>query len=106
VLTAALGETAPELLDEWTFSNLNVSLRSDATAVSVRAAMREARSRFGDDLAGVVPEVSEQALKKLKFSELLPPHLAMQTLAARGADWQGAAAVARWPIHEAMTIAD
>lgn len=103
VLTTALGQTAPELLDEWTCSNLNVSLRSDATAGSVRAAMRDARNRFGDDLAGVVPEVSKQALKKLKFSELLPPHLALQTLAARGADWQGAGAVARQRVDDATT---
>ena len=31
VLTAAIGAVAPELLDEWTYSNLTVSLRSDAT---------------------------------------------------------------------------
>ncbi|WBQ04461.1 DEAD/DEAH box helicase [Kribbella sp. CA-293567] len=105
VLTAAIGQTAPDLLDEWTFSNLNLSLRSDATAVAVRAAMREARSRFGEDLAGVVPEISQQALKKLKFSELLPPQLALQTLAARGADWQGAASVAHKRIENAIPTA-
>lgn len=101
VLTATLGRIAPDLLDESVFSNLNISLKPEATAVSLRAALREARRRFGDDLSAVAPEVSQQALKKLKFSELLPPDLALQTLAARGADWKGAAAVARRPVIDA-----
>lgn len=98
VLTAALGHVAPELLDEWSFSNLHLSLRGDATASAVAAALREARARFGDDLAGIEPEVSESALKKLKFSELLPRQLAMRTMAARTADHRGAGLVAAKPI--------
>lgn len=98
VLTAALGHVAPELLDEWSFSNLHLSLRADATAPAVAAAMREARARFGNDLTGIEPEVSESALKKLKFSELLPPQLAKRTLAARNVDHRGAGSIASQPI--------
>lgn len=99
VLTAALGSVAPELLDEWSFSNLAIAMRSDATAPSVGAALREARASFGDDLRSVVPEVTEQALRKLKFSELLPPGLAVRTLAARDSDWAGAESVSRRPVQ-------
>jgi ATP-dependent helicase Lhr and Lhr-like helicase len=95
VLVAAIGAVAPELLDEWSYGNLNVSLRSDATPVDLSAALRTATVEFGPDLAGAVPAVSEQVLKKLKFSELLPPALAVATLSARSADLQGAARVAR-----------
>jgi ATP-dependent Lhr-like helicase len=97
-MTAALGHVAPQLLDEWSFSNLSVSLRSDATATAVSAALREARARFGDDWAGIEPEMSDQALKKLKFSELLPPQLATWTLAARSADHRGARLASALPV--------
>ncbi len=76
VLSAALGHVAPELVDTASFSSLQLSLRSVASAAAVASAMRTARSRFGDDLAGIQPEVTAQALEKLKFSELLPPALA------------------------------
>lgn len=98
VLSAALDHVAPELLDTPSSSSLHLLLRSEATAAAVASAMRSARSRFGDDLAGIEPEVSEQALKKLKFSELLPPALASRTLAARSADHRAAAQVAICPI--------
>ncbi len=55
---------------------------------------RLARSRFGDDFAGMQPSASEDAVKQLKFAELLPPEIAAATLAARGADHAGAAAIA------------
>ena len=44
------------------------------------------------------PRSASQALKKLKFSELLPPQLAMRTMAARTADHRGAGLVAAKPI--------
>ncbi len=100
VLTAAVGAVAPDLLDEWSYSNLTVSLRSDATAPALAAALRAAKVDFGDDLARVVPEVSEQALKKLKFAELLPPPMAVATLAARSADWSGARRVCSRPVSD------
>jgi ATP-dependent Lhr-like helicase len=93
VLTAALGLVAPELLDEWSAGNLQVPLRSDATAGAVASALRAARDVAGDDLAGAVPSVSEQALKKLKFAELLPPALAREALGERGSDHQAAALI-------------
>jgi hypothetical protein len=40
-----------------------------------------------------LPGVDEQALAGLKFSEALPTRLAIATLAARGADLDGAARV-------------
>jgi ATP-dependent Lhr-like helicase len=85
-------------LETGTFSNLNLALRGDAAPSEVAAALRAARGRFGDDLGGAVPEVSERALKKLKFSELLPTDLAVRTLAARTADHGSAARVARRPV--------
>ena len=97
-LTAALDAVAPDLLDQGTFGNLNIALRSDATAVAVGSAVRQARAEFGSDLVGVMPPVSEQALAKLKFAELLPPHLALGTLSARSTDRRGAALVAGRPV--------
>ena len=98
VLTAALDAVAPDLLDQGTFGNLNIALRSDATAVAVGSAVRRARAEFGSDLVGVTPPVSEQALAKLKFAELLPPHQALGTLSARSTDRRGAALVAGRPV--------
>lgn len=103
VLTAAVGAVAPELLDEWSYSNLAVSLRSDATAAALAAALRTAKVEFGSDFASVIPEVSEQALKKLKFSELLPPAMAVATLSARSADWSGAGRVYSVPVCDSPT---
>ena len=103
VLTAAIGAVEPELLDEWSFSNLTVSLRSDATAPALASALRTAKVEFGRDLVGVVPEVNEAALKKLKFSELLPPALAIATLSARSSDRAGARRVASAPAYDRPT---
>ena len=103
VLTAAIGAVEPGLLDEWSFSNLTVSLRSDATAPALASALRTAKVEFGRDLVGVVPEVNETALKKLKFSELLPPALAIATLSARSSDRAGARRVASAPVHDSPT---
>lgn len=99
VLAAALGAVAPELLDDWSYSNLAVTLRSDATPASVTKALGAARARFGDDFKGVEPEVSPQAIKKLKFSELLPPAVSVSTLSARGADHGSAAKVLCLPVR-------
>jgi ATP-dependent Lhr-like helicase len=99
VLNAALAAVAPELLETGSFSNLNLALRGDAAAPSVAAALREARRRFGEELSAVAPEVSERAMKKLKFSEMLPPDLARLTLAARSADNAHAVRAARRPVR-------
>lgn len=102
VLTAALGEVAPHLLNQWHFGNLHVALRSDATAGEVRQGLALARDQFGDDFAGVVVPVLEQAVKKLKFAELLPPGLASETLAARGTDLRGAIQAASLRVEQGM----
>jgi ATP-dependent Lhr-like helicase len=46
----------------------------------------------------MLPEVDEDALRQLKFAELLPPDLARQTLAARIADTTAAARVIEQPV--------
>ncbi|MGY1621054.1 DEAD/DEAH box helicase [Geodermatophilus sp. SYSU D00965] len=99
VLAAALTAVAPGLVDELErYDNRYVKLRGDATAGAVRDAVAEARSRFGHDLTGVEPSVSDDALKQLKFADLLPPDLASSTLGQRAADHAGAASVLRRPI--------
>ncbi len=102
VLTAALGEVAPDLLDQWIFGNFHISLRSDATAVDVSAALRAATDLAGDDLAGIVAPVSANALKGLKFAEMLPLDLARATLSVRNADINGAATIVSRPV---LTVA-
>lgn len=81
---AALDAVAPELLDDTsTYDNLQIALRGDADAYVVTSAMRTARSRFGNDLGGVTPEVDNRALRGLKFAELLPIDLAHRVLMLR-----------------------
>lgn len=99
LLATALGEVAPELMDDWVTTNYAVSLRADATGPAVSTAIREACRRFGDGLEEIDPEVSEQAVKKLKFHEMLPPRLAVATLAARTADHVGVRALLRESIE-------
>ena len=98
VLATALRLAVPDLVEAGTFSNLYIPLRGELSPPDVAAAMRAARRHVGDDMSGAVPDVSERALKKLKFSELLPPDLAIRTLAARAADHDVAARVARRPV--------
>ncbi|MFD3721550.1 DEAD/DEAH box helicase [Streptomyces sp. NPDC058674] len=72
--------TAPgqRVTDQW------IRLREDVTAPQFRAA---ATQGFG---TLCLPEVSERAVRGLKFAEALPPRLAQATLAARLADEDGA----------------
>jgi ATP-dependent Lhr-like helicase len=99
VLAAALSAAAPGLVDELErYDNRYVKLRGDATPGAVRKAVSEARKRFGEDLASVQPSVSDEALKQLKFADLLPPDLAGSTLGQRAADHAGAAAVLERPV--------
>jgi ATP-dependent Lhr-like helicase len=103
VLAVALSEVEPGLIDPLDrYANRYLKLRRDATASALRSALQKARDRFGDDLAGVEPAVSEEALKQLKFAELLPPDLAASTLGSRSADHFGAVQVARRPIEDAV----
>ncbi|QQS02058.1 MAG: DEAD/DEAH box helicase [Austwickia sp.] len=81
---AALDAIDPTLLAEGRgVTNLAVRLRPGCQAAEVAEAMREAHSRFGADLAGVQITVSEEALRGLKFAELLPEAMARRVLAAR-----------------------
>jgi len=94
VLWAALDHVVPEICEPTTtFTNDHVAIRADASAVELRDALELARKRFGDDLAGVQPEVSDRAIQDLKLSEMLPEELAVNTLAARLADPSRAADV-------------
>lgn len=94
VLWAALYHVVPEICEPTTtFTNDHVAIRADASAVELRDGLEQARKRFGDDLAGVQPEVSDRAIQDLKFSEMLPEELAVNTLAARLADPSRAADV-------------
>jgi len=63
-----------------------IKLRVDATVTEVREALRAARDAHGEDLERVEAPVSEDALKQLKFAELLPPATVEATLSSRGAD--------------------
>ena len=79
---AALEEVAPELLDEsHAFDNFHVALAPETTQGMVNGAMTRARQQFGDDLSGVTLTVAEDALRGLKFAELLPREMAVKALA-------------------------
>ncbi|MFC4110355.1 DEAD/DEAH box helicase [Micromonospora zhanjiangensis] len=69
------------------FDDQSIRLREDATGERWRAATRDASWKL------CLPEVSERAVRGLKFSAALPERLAVATLAARLADFDAAAAV-------------
>ncbi len=94
LVAAALGEVDPGLLDPMErFDNRFIRLREGVSPGAVRSAVAAARARFGERLEGVEPPVSAEALRNLKFSEMLPAALAAATLGARAADRLGAAAL-------------
>lgn len=95
VVAAALAAVDPGLVDELDrYDNRYIKLRGDATAGQLRQGLQTARERYGEDLSGMAAPVSDEALKQLKFAELLPPLLAAATLSARAADPIGSAVVA------------
>jgi ATP-dependent Lhr-like helicase len=73
-------------------SDLFIRLRSDLCA-STWPAVRSLRDRL------TLPEVDEKALAGLKFSEALPRHLAIATLATRLADLDHASTVLAEPLR-------
>lgn len=112
VLTAALGAAAPELLDTGGYTNVTIALRPGTTGAEVIAALHTAASlpvsinrpigrkpdtafggAYAARLGAHLPPVSPQALRQLKFTELLPPALAAATLALRSADHAGAQSI-------------
>ncbi|MEN3540028.1 DEAD/DEAH box helicase [Microbispora sp. ZYX-F-249] len=86
-LTATLGPLADptQRVDDQ-----HIRLRNDLTGTGWRQDLVSRLSR---------PEVDERALNGLKFSALLPHELAVETLAARLADYPAAAAVLAEPAH-------
>jgi ATP-dependent helicase Lhr and Lhr-like helicase len=72
--------------------------RSRPRPAAVASAVARARDRFGADLPGAEPKVSDEAIKQLKFAELLPPDLASHTLGARSADHDGARLLLQRPV--------
>ncbi len=102
VIGAALAAVQPGLVEELDRNgNRSVRLADYATAGTVARAAREAERIFGPGLAALEPSVSDEALKRLRFAELLPSSFAASTLAARAADHAGAQAVLARPIIDA-----
>jgi ATP-dependent Lhr-like helicase len=89
------------------FDNRALGLADGATSGGLRSALRAITDRDGGTLEAMMPEVDEDALRQLKFAELLPPDLARQTLAARITDTTATARVIEQPIavvnHTATT---
>jgi ATP-dependent Lhr-like helicase len=95
VLYAALKEFTEGVLDPiGTFDNFRIELRSATPASAVQTALRLARERYGPVLSGLQPDVDPRAVEGLKFADLLPPDLALATLAARLGDPRAASAIA------------
>ncbi len=58
------------------------------------------KTAFADTRRGLcLPEIDERAVRGLKFGEALPPRLAEATLAARGADEEGARKILTEPVR-------
>jgi ATP-dependent Lhr-like helicase len=98
-LAAALSRVAPGLVaGSDRFDNRVLRLDDGVTSGTLRSALRAIRDGDGGTLDGMMPEVDEDALRQLKFAELLPPDLAHQTLAARIADTTATARVIEQPV--------
>lgn len=98
-LAAVLSEADPALLsDSGQVDNLQIPLRPGGTVDELKVALDAVTSRYGPELVGAVPAVTQQAVDGLKFSDLLPASLAVDTLAARMADRAAAAAMALRPV--------
>ena len=92
-VNATLKATLGDVVDtSQRVSDLSIRLRSDQRA-STWPAVRSLRGQL------VLPEVNEKALTGLKFSEALPHHLAIATLANRLADLDHAYAVLAEPVR-------
>jgi ATP-dependent Lhr-like helicase len=74
-------------------SDLSIRLRPDLRATTWPSVVRELRDHL------CLPEVDDKALAGLKFSDALPRHLAVTTLATRLADLDHAAAVLTEPVR-------
>jgi ATP-dependent Lhr-like helicase len=83
-LKATLGGLADEAQR---VDDVSIRLRTDLRLSTWRSATAELKNRL------CLPEVDEKALADLKFSDALPRHLAVATLAARLADLDHASSV-------------
>ncbi|MEV5554915.1 DEAD/DEAH box helicase [Nonomuraea wenchangensis] len=93
---ATLAATLPSIADPVQRpTDLFVRLREDLTP----AIWQEARSGVGDGEILVLPDVDRRAVSGLKFSAVLPERLAVATVAARLADFDGARAVLAEPVR-------
>jgi len=91
---ATLTATLAGLTDEkQSFDDMSIRLRSDLTRELWRVGTDDAADRL------CLPEVDDQAVAGLKFTDALPPRLAVATLAARLADLDVAADVLGEPIR-------
>ena len=100
VLTEALRTTAPEVLaEEARFDNLSIGVAERVTGQEIEGALRQVRAWSQDNWAQVLPAVDAEALRHLKFSELLPSRVAKETLALRGVDHLGARAITLVPVR-------
>jgi Lhr-like helicase len=91
-VNATLKATLGDLADEsQRVDDLSVRLRADLRPQTWSTAMKELREHL------CLPEIDDKALAGLKFSDALPRHLAVATLATRLADLDHAAAVLAEP---------
>ena len=91
---ATLAATLSDLADSTQrFDDARIRLRSDLTVQLWKASTADAAGRL------CLPDVDDRALAGLKFSDALPNRLATATLAARGADLEGAAQVLAEPVR-------
>lgn len=95
VLTAALETVDPDLVgEERSHDNRQIGLAADAPVADIRAALSQARELVdGNGVARLRPFVSQRAIDEMKFSDMLPPRLAQQTVQERMSDPTGAAMV-------------
>ena len=98
VLQSALAIVAPGIVTDGVATNLAIPLAASSPASDVEMAIKECLHRFGgSQLDEVDMPISEDALARLKFAELLPRSIAVRTLAARSADPRAAYAAAQLP---------
>lgn len=85
VLVSALASIDPTLFETTTaYDNWQIALRGDVDPHGMLDALKQAKAQFGEDLSGVEAEVDKSAAsRQLKFAELLPPRLMLQTIAER-----------------------